>query len=74
MIYDTKYLGALARKSRKEQRATQKDLALTAGVGLRFISDFENGKETCEIGKVLRVLHTLSINITFEPAKRIAYE
>ena len=31
-------------------------LALIAGTGVRFISDLENGMETCEIGKVLENL------------------
>lgn len=74
MTYSTKEIGNLVRKSRKDQHVTQKDLALTAGVGLRFISDLENGKESCEIGKILTVLQTLNISIKLEPAKRIIHE
>jgi y4mF family transcriptional regulator len=46
-------------------KVTQQDLALTSGTGQRFISDLENGKETCQLGKVLTVLHTLGIEIQF---------
>jgi hypothetical protein len=42
-------------------------LALTSGTGLRFVIDLEKGKETCQIGKVLTVLHTLGIGITLTP-------
>ncbi len=70
MTYNTKEIGNLVRQARKAQQVTQKDLALTAGVGLRFISDLENGKESCEIGKVLTVLHTLSIILKLEPLKQ----
>jgi hypothetical protein len=33
----------------------QAELAMVSGTGVRFISDLENGKETCEVGKVLKV-------------------
>jgi hypothetical protein len=46
---------------------TQKDLALTAGTGLRFVIDLEKGKETCELGKSLRILQTLGITLTLTP-------
>lgn len=45
---------------------TQKDIALTSGTGLRFISDLERGKATCQLGKTLAVLNTLGVNMTFE--------
>jgi predicted transcriptional regulator len=44
---------------------TQKELAMTSGTGLRFIIDLEKGKPTCQLGKVLTVLHTLGIKIEF---------
>lgn len=46
---------------------TQEQLALTSGTGLRFISDLENGKPTCQFSKVLTVLYTLGATITLEP-------
>ncbi|MFY9854526.1 MAG: helix-turn-helix domain-containing protein [Terracidiphilus sp.] len=60
-------IGALIRTTRKNLGVTQKDLALTSGTGLRFIIDLERGKETCEIGKALTVLHTLGIKLTLSP-------
>jgi HTH-type transcriptional regulator / antitoxin HipB len=57
-------LGNLIRETRKALKVTQRDLALTSGSGLRFIIELEKGKNTCQIGKVLSVLHTLGITIT----------
>ncbi len=63
MDYSTETLGLYIRKVRKQLGVTQKDLALTAGTGLRFIVDLENGKPTCQIGKMLQVLQVLGIQI-----------
>lgn len=60
-------LGQIVRRSRKKLGATQADLALTSGTGLRFIVDLEKGKETCQIGKILTVLQTLGIRISLTP-------
>lgn len=49
---------------------TQKILALTSGTGMRFIIDLEKGKPTCQLGKVLTVLHTLGLQ--FEIISRAA--
>ena len=46
------------RDNRRKLGVTQKDLALTSGAGLRFVIEFEKGKPTCEIGKVLTVVET----------------
>ena len=42
---------------------TQRELALTSGTGIRFIVELEQGKATCQIGKVLAVLQTLGLRI-----------
>jgi y4mF family transcriptional regulator len=57
-------LGRLLKKERKAMGLTQAELALTSGTGMRFISDLENGKPTCQIGKTLTVLKTLGIRLT----------
>ncbi len=67
MRYTPKQVGAQIRQTRKNLGVTQKDLALTSGTGLRFVIDLEKGKETCEIGKALTVLHTLGIKLTLTP-------
>ena len=56
-------LGRIVKKERKAMGLTQADLALTSGTGMRFISDLENGKPTCQIGKTLTVLKTLGLRL-----------
>lgn len=67
MILTPAELGQIVRNTRKKLGATQADLALTSGTGLRFIVDLEKGKETCQIGKTLTVLQTLGIRISLTP-------
>ena len=52
-------LGLAARAARKQLSLTQPQLALAAGVGVRFIVDLEAGKPTLRLEHVLRVLHAL---------------
>ncbi len=65
--YNFKSIGALVRETRKAIGATQKDLALTSGTGLRFIIELEQGKPTCQLEKVVTVLNTLGIKILLIP-------
>jgi len=67
MKYTPEKIGELVKSTRKGMGATQKDLALTSGTGLRFIIELEQGKPTCQLGKVLTVLHTLGIKIEMIP-------
>ncbi len=62
-ITDTKMLGEWIRKIRKRQRITQEQLAATVGVGTRFVRELEQGKESCQIGKVLQVVQMLGVSI-----------
>jgi len=68
MKYTPEKIGELVKNARKSLGVTQKDLALTAGTGLRFIIELEHGKPTCQLGKVLTVLHTLGISILLTSA------
>jgi len=49
-------LSALVKQERKRTGMTQTELALTAGVGLRFVRDLEQGKLTLRLDKVDQVL------------------
>ncbi len=60
-INSIKDLGKFAKEKRKSLQLTQSELALACGVGVRFIVEFENGKETAQIGKVLKILNSLGI-------------
>lgn len=63
MKYTPQQIGQMVKMARKILGVTQKSLALTSGTGLRFIIELEKGKPTCELGKVLTVLHTLGIQM-----------
>jgi len=63
MTQSPENIGRYIRKVRKKLNVTQRDLALTAGTGLRFIIDLENGKPTCQIGKALQILQVLGIQL-----------
>lgn len=62
-------IGMAVRKKRKEDGLTLADAAALCDVGYRFMSDMENGKETAQIGKVLKVLTALGLNLTIEARK-----
>ena len=58
-ISNAQTLGAALRTARKRLALTQPDLALAAGVGVRFIVDLESGKPTVRLEQVLRVIDAL---------------
>ena len=41
---------------RKQYKLTQEELSLKSGVGLRFVRDLEQGKETLRLDKVNQLL------------------
>jgi len=49
-------LAEFLKKSRREAKITQEELAWKSGVGLRFIRDLEQGKSTLRMDKVNQVL------------------
>ena len=60
-------LGKYIRVRRKQQSATQVEFASLCGVGVRFISDLENGKPTIELGKTLQVIKCLGLEVIVQP-------
>jgi HTH-type transcriptional regulator/antitoxin HipB len=62
----TQAFGEFVKKRRKQLKMNQSDLALVSGTGMRFISDLENGKRTCELGKALDVLANLGVELKFD--------
>jgi transcriptional regulator with XRE-family HTH domain len=44
----------------------QTDLAASAGVSYRFVLDLESGKESCQLGRSLRVLDILGARLSVE--------
>lgn len=58
-IRSPQQLGAALRAARKQLHLTQPQLALAAGVGVRFIVELEAGKPTVRLENVLRVIDAL---------------
>ena len=59
----TQRLGAIIRDARKRQGLTQEQLSAASTVGVRFIRELEQGKESCHIGKTLAVLAMLGLDV-----------
>ena len=49
-------LSGFVKEMRREYSLTQEDLAAKAGVGLRFVRDLEQGKQTLRMDKINQVL------------------
>lgn len=62
-IETPEHLGDVVRQTRKALSLTQPQLALAAGVGVRFIVDLEAGKPTVRLENVLRVLQALGATL-----------
>ena len=60
-------LGRLLREHRKSRGLTLDTVSGLSNVGVRFLSEVERGKPTAEIGKVLKVLGTLGLEIGLRP-------
>ena len=56
-------LAEIVRRERKRQKVSQIRLSQLADVGIRFVRDLEDGKETVRLDKVLAVLETLGIAV-----------
>lgn len=60
-VKQAEQFGLLIRQERKAQKLTQEELAAISGVGVRFLRELELGKESCQLGRALRVLDTLGL-------------
>ncbi|WP_338734768.1 helix-turn-helix domain-containing protein [Asticcacaulis sp. DW145] len=56
-------IGHSVRRARKSQGLTQEQLAATSGVGVRYLRELEQGKESCHVGKALTVLSMLGLTL-----------
>ncbi len=60
-------LGNLVRAHRKSKGLTLETVAGLGNLSTRFLSEFERGKETAEIGKILKALRTLGLEVIIQP-------
>jgi len=63
-IMNSRELGAAVRGERKRLKVTQKELAMTAGVGLRYLIELERGKPTARMEGVFKVLQMLGLKLS----------
>jgi y4mF family transcriptional regulator len=56
-------ISKFVKEKRKSVNLTQPELALKAGVGLRFIRELEQGKETLRLDKVNQVLRLFGCEV-----------
>ena len=62
-VTNASQLAGIVRRERKRQKVSQIRLSQLADVGVRFVRDLEDGKETVRLDKVLAVLETLGIAV-----------
>ncbi len=63
-------LSQFVKQKRSLFRLTQPALAAKAGVGLRFVRELENGKETLQLAKVNQVLQLFGYELGPVPFNR----
>lgn len=51
------------KKSRKELGLTQEEFAIRSGLGLRFVRELEQGKETVRLDKVNQALNMFGMEV-----------
>lgn len=56
-------LGQISSERRKQFGISRRKAAPLAGVGGRFLAEFENGKPTAELGKVVNALHAAGLDL-----------
>ena len=63
-------LSTYVKEMRRQFGLTQVDLAAKSGVGLRFLRELEQGKETLRLDKVNQVLMLFGHEVGLVPIKR----
>jgi transcriptional regulator with XRE-family HTH domain len=59
-------LGLVVRATRKAQGLRLDDVAAFAGVGPVFAGDVEHGKETVQLGRVLKLMRQLGLKVVID--------
>lgn len=65
-------LGRALHQRRKDIGLTQVECAAAAGVSVAWLSKFENGQATCEVGLMMDVAHALGVCFDLRPVTRSA--
>lgn len=67
IVRSAEELGRIARAHRKNRRLTLETVSGLGNLSPRFLSEFERGKETAEIGKILKALQTVGLEVIIQP-------
>lgn len=67
-IYTPASLGVAIRHFRQEAGLSQAELAESVGIHRSYLSDLEQGKETEQVKRILRLLRRLGVRMTLEKA------
>lgn len=67
ILNNARNLGLYVKDRRRRLGLTQVDLAASAQVSRRWLSDLEMGKPTVEVGLVFKVLHALEVALDVTP-------
>lgn len=73
-IHTAADLGMVIRAVRKDAGVRQDDLAGVVGVSRQFTVDAERGKPTIQLGRVLRLLEELGVELTVDLTEGAARE
>lgn len=67
---DVKSFSEYVKQMRKEHNLTQIELSEKSGVGLRFVRELEQGKETLRLDKVNQVLNFFGAEVGVVPISK----
>lgn len=67
---DAKSISEYVKQRRKEHNLTQIELSEKSGVGLRFVRELEQGKETLRLDKVNQVLNLFGAEVGVVPISK----
>lgn len=68
-IYSTESLGDAIRHYRRDAGLTQAQLAQAVGLQRSYLSGLEQGKETEQLRRIIRVLRYLGVRMTLDKAE-----
>lgn len=67
---DAKSISEYVKQMRKEHNLTQIELSEKSGVGLRFVRELEQGKDTLRLDKVNQVLNLFGAKVGVVPISK----
>lgn len=72
-VTSVKEFGTMIRMKRKSLGMTLEKVAGLTGIGIRYLSELERGKQTIEMGKALHVLNWLGLELWVKPRSGTPY-